>query len=188
MPLTTWAMPNAGSAALARHSGTAISAATFADGDDNADGRERNRRRDRESEERAAAEEAAQQRELSVFDVLRHEPLRRRTEAEIDHAADQKEPGPGVDIDAVFEAAEPARQYDLRHERQERCGDADDESRARHPTRQRKLTAVGEQRARAAEHARRFRRPRRDRQQTPSRKRRVLGTNRCQNNLFAAGT
>ncbi len=113
-----------------------------------------------ECQQRAAAEKAAQQRELPMLGVLRHEPLRRRAEAEIDHAPDQQEPSPGVDIEAVFEAAEPARQYDLRHERQERRGDADEESGARHPPRQRKLAAVGEQGAGAGKRVRDFRRPR----------------------------
>ena len=45
----------------------------------------------------------------------------------IDHAADQQHPGPGIDVDAEFEAAHPARQQDLRHEGDRRADHADDE-------------------------------------------------------------
>ena len=77
-------------------------------------------RPDEKREPAAADEKAAQQRELLMLGIFRDEALRRRAEAEVGNAADQQQPGPGVNVNAEFIAAEPARQNDLRHEGQER--------------------------------------------------------------------
>src|SRR6185437_6678011 len=100
-------------------------------------GNDANRRCNRRCQPQAAAEETAQQREVPMLDVFGDQALRRRAESEIDHAADQEHPGPDVDIDAELEAAEPARQYDLRDEGQHRAGDANEERGAGKPPRQR---------------------------------------------------
>ena len=108
---------------------------------------------DASREPAAAAEIAAQQRELAVFGVFGNEALRGRAEAEIDHAADQQHPGPGIDVNAEFEDAHPSRQQNLRDEGDGRADDADKKGRAREPPHQRGIAAVGKQRMHAGDAA-----------------------------------
>ena len=122
----------------------------------------------------AAAEIAAQQRELAVLGVFGNEALRGRAEAEIDHAADQQHPRPGIDVDAEFEDAHPSRQQNLRDKGDGRTDDADKKGRARQPARQRGLAAVGKQRMNAGDAAAE-RCPPRGRAPLPTR--RLFGTN-----------
>ena len=46
---------------------------------------------------------------------------------DVGQRADHQHPGPHIDVDAEFEAAHPAREQHLRHEREQRAGDADQE-------------------------------------------------------------
>ena len=148
---------------------------------DDADRHGGDRRRDDEREPAAADEKAAQQRELLMLGIFGDEALRRRAEPDIADAADQQQPGPGINVNAEFEAAEPARQHDLRHEGQERGDDADDEGGTGETPHQRRIAAAGKQRTPACDRAVELRLPRGQ----PMRTRRLLGTDRCHNDLCA---
>src|ERR1700692_1565782 len=117
-----------------------------------------------------------------MLGIFRDEALRRRAETEIADAADQEQPGPGINVNAEFEAAEPARQHDLRHEGEERGDDADDEGGTGETPHQRRIAAAGEQCAPAGDRAVKLRLPRGQ----PMPTRRLLGTDRCHNDLCAA--
>src|SRR5208282_3942501 len=66
-----------------------------------------------------------------MLGVFGDEALRRRAEAEIDHAAEKQHPGPGIDVDAEFKTAHPARQQDLRDKGDQRADDTDEIARTR---------------------------------------------------------
>ena len=118
----------------------------------------------------AADEKAAQQSELLVLGIFGDEALRRRAEPDVAEAADQQQPGPGINVNAEFEAAEPARQHDLRHEGQERGNDADDEDGAGETPHQRRVAGAGKQLTAARDRAVKLRLPRGQ----PMRTRRLL--------------
>jgi hypothetical protein len=84
-----------------------------------------------------------------VLGVFGNEALRGGAEAEVDHAADQQHPGPGVDVDAEIEAAHPARQQNLRDEGEQRADHADEEGGAGEAPRQGGVAAVRKQGAQA---------------------------------------
>ena len=127
-----------------------------------------------------------------MFGVFGDEALRRRGEPEIGHAADQQHPGPGINVDAEFEAAHPAREQNLRDKGDRRRGHANDESGAGKTPHQRRVAAVGEQRMGPRHRAVDLFAPRDGRRQTPgrapNRTRRVLGTDRCHRYLCAAAS
>ena len=58
----------------------------------------------------AADEKAAQQGKLLMLGIFRDEALRRRAQPRSTDAADQQQPGPGINVNAEFVTAEPARQ------------------------------------------------------------------------------
>ena len=137
------------------------------------------RRRDDQRQPAAAAEKTAQQRQMLVFGVFGNEPLRGRAEAEIDHAADEQHPSPGIDVDAEFEAAHPAREQNLRAEGEKRADHADQKGRAGETPRQRGVAAVGKERAQPLYCGAEVCVPRR----APVRTRRMLRSDRCHKNL-----
>ena len=130
MPLSTCAMPKAGSAAHARHSGITASGATLGNSVMMPMAAAAIVVAMVNASQTTAAEIATQQREPLVFGVFGDEALRGRAEPEVDDATDQQQPGPGIDVDAEFEAAEPARQHNLRNIGEQRGDDPDDEGGA----------------------------------------------------------
>ena len=94
-----------------------------------------------------------------MFGVLGNEALGRRAEPEIDDTADQHHPGPGIDVDAEFEAAEPARHHDLRQEGEQGADDANDESGAGETPGDRGVAAVGDKGAQPRHGAAQFHAP-----------------------------
>ena len=97
----------------------------------------------------AAAEKAAQQSEAFLLGIFGDEALRGRAQSEIDHAADQKDPSPAINVNAELEAPHPARQQNLRHEGERRADHPDEKGGAGEPPHQRGIAAVGKQRVHA---------------------------------------
>src|SRR5581483_11385781 len=126
--------------------------------------------------------EAAQQRRLLAFGIFGDKALRGRTEAKVADAADQQQPGPGIDVNAELVAAEPAGEHDLRQEGEQRRGDAKEKGSAGQTAHQRQVAGAGEQRQAAPDGALNVNKP----GDAPA-TRRLLGTNRCHNNPYAAG-
>ena len=159
-------------------------------------------RPEQQREPAAAAEKSAQQGEPLIFHVFGDEALCRRAETEVDHTADQEHPGPGIDVDPEFETAHPPRQQDLRHEGDRRADHPDEESRTREAPHQRRVAAVGKERVRPRDRAVNLPAPGNGRRQAqgiapkaaprnmprraPERTRRVLGTDRCHEDLCTA--
>ena len=104
-------------------------------------------------------------------------------EAEIDHAADEQHPGPGIDVEAEFETAHPARQQDLREKGNRRADHADEEGGAGETPHQRGIAAVGKQRVSARDRVIDIRAQEGERVRTPGS---VLGPDRSHKYLCAA--
>jgi hypothetical protein len=76
-------------------------------------------------------------------------------DAERAQHAEKADPGPGIDVDAEFEASHPARQQHLAEIDDPGAGDADEEGAAGEALRRRMVAAVGVPRRDAGAHARR---------------------------------
>ena len=100
-------------------------------------------RRERKHEPARAGEKAAQQFELLPAGIFGNEALRRGGETEIDQPADQQHPGPGIDVDAEFERAHPAREQHLREIGERGGDDTDEERRAGGALRTRVVGTIG---------------------------------------------
>jgi hypothetical protein len=83
-----------------------------------------------ETQPAASREEAAQAVEIAAGAVFRNESLRRIGDAQRAQHAEEADPGPGIDVDAEFEAPHPACQQHLAQIDDAGAGDADEKGAA----------------------------------------------------------
>ena len=105
---------------------------------------ERDDRRHRAGHPAAAGQKAAQQGLVAAGAIFRDDLLRRRRDAEIHHRAEQQDPGPDIDVDAVVRTAHPARQQDLREISEPGRDHANEKDGAGQPPRQRGLAGAAQ--------------------------------------------
>jgi hypothetical protein len=79
-----------------------------------------------------AGDEAAQAVEIAVLSVLRNIALCGDRQTEVQNITDQQHPSPGIDVNAEFETAHPAREQDLRQKDDACAADPDSKSGACH--------------------------------------------------------
>jgi hypothetical protein len=108
------------------------------------DARHRRAGGDAETEAQPAAsrQEAAQAVEIAAGAVFGNEALRRIGDAQRAQHAEEADPGPGIDVDAEFEASHPARQQHLAEIDDPGAGDADEKGAAGESLRRRMVAAL----------------------------------------------
>jgi hypothetical protein len=107
-----------------------------------------------EAQPAASRQEATQAVEVAAGAVFGNEALRRIGDAQRAQHAEEPDPGPGIDVDAEFEAPHPARQQHLAEIDDRRAGDADEEGAAGEALRRGMVAAVGAPRRDAVAQAR----------------------------------